>query len=351
MREWTQTEKTRVADLVVDSGVDMNPEQTGLTLSERIELATADEKKSLQEQLLRKQEQEKLALLEQEKKEQQEQLDRIEQEKIAAEEEAQRQKAEKERLEQEKQTQREEVEQLEEQRVALEEQKRKDATTTSWSWEQWGEAEANDDSVANENGDAAITTRPSRITDTWANLPIPFISQAPEWDRNQPWQDACEEASIILAAHYVKWVAIDAQKMKAEVLKLVDIQNELFGDYIDTDLRQTQQLYEAYFSGSTKILETPTVEQIQAELDAGHPIVAPLAWKMLRNRYYTDGGPTYHMLVIRGYDENGFYTNDVGTRRGENYFYPYDTFMSALHDLVRDGDITTGQKRVLVVME
>jgi hypothetical protein len=43
------------------------------------------------------------------------------------------------------------------------------------------------------------------------------------------------------------------------------------------------------------------------------------------------------MLVIRGYDEKYFYTNDVGTRLGENFPYAYAVIMDALHDLVPEG--------------
>lgn len=59
------------------------------------------------------------------------------------------------------------------------------------------------------------------------------------------------------------------------------------------------------------------------------------------------------MLVIRGYDEKYFYTNDVGTRLGENFPYAYAVIMDALHDLVPEGkgDIATGKKRILVLMK
>jgi len=40
------------------------------------------------------------------------------------------------------------------------------------------------------------------------------------------------------------------------------------------------------------------------------------------------------MLLIVGYDESGFYTHDVGTRRGELYRYSDVVMMNALHDLV-----------------
>ena len=38
------------------------------------------------------------------------------------------------------------------------------------------------------------------------------------------------------------------------------------------------------------------------------------------------------MLVLIGYDENNFITNDPGTRRGEKYKYPQERVVNAIHD-------------------
>jgi hypothetical protein len=36
------------------------------------------------------------------------------------------------------------------------------------------------------------------------NLNVPFFPQAPDANWNQPWKDACEESSVVLAYHFVK---------------------------------------------------------------------------------------------------------------------------------------------------
>jgi hypothetical protein len=104
--------------------------------------------------------------------------------------------------------------------------------------------------------------------------------------------------------------------------------------------------------GSTKIIENPTIEQLKIELAQWHPIIAPFAGKELGNSNFTNGWPRYHMLVIRGYDDKYFYTNDVWTKRGENFPYTYEVVMWALHDLIPVGqwDIREWAKRVLVLM-
>lgn len=183
------------------------------------------------------------------------------------------------------------------------------------------------------------------------NLDIPFFSQAPDGDWSLPRKDACEEASITLAAYYLNGISPDVTRFKEDILALVSLQNEMFGDYIDTDLAQTAELFDAYYGQwKTLIIDNPTVNDIKYWLSKGDPIVAPFAGRELGNSHFTNGGPRYHMLVIRGYDETYFYTNDVWTRFWNNFPYTYDILLNAMHDLT-DGDITKGEKRMLVILK
>jgi len=181
-------------------------------------------------------------------------------------------------------------------------------------------------------------------------IDLPFFAQAPDGNRDQPRQDACEEASIILAAFGLKWVPLSKDRFRSEILNLVALQNKLFGSYVDTDIAQTKELYEIYYGiGTAEIIENPTVQSLREELAAGHVVVAPFAGQLLWNIYYANGGPRYHMLVISGYNAGWFYTHDVGTRRGEAYWYSNDVLLHALHDFVPKAkwSITQGEKKVL----
>lgn len=183
------------------------------------------------------------------------------------------------------------------------------------------------------------------------NLDIPFFAQAPEGNRTLPWKEACEEASIALAAHYLVDKELTLEEFKQDILDMVELQKQLFGDYVDTTVEETARLYEEYYGiGSTKIIDNPTIEDIKTELAQGHPVVAPFAGRELKNSHFTNGGPRYHMLVIKGYDDQYFYTNDVGTRFWKDFPYAHDVLMNALHDLT-EGDITTGEKRILVIVQ
>ena len=185
------------------------------------------------------------------------------------------------------------------------------------------------------------------------SLDITFYAQAPNGSWELPWKEACEEASIVLAAYYIQGKKLTKSQFISDVLALTKMENEMFGSYVDTTIAQTAELYNKFYGvGKTKIIDDPTIAQIKAELAQGNAIVAPFAGRKLGNSYFTSGGPRYHMLVIRWYDETYFYTNDVWTKHGENFPYSHAVIMDAMHDLIPESqwDITTGKKRILVIM-
>lgn len=184
------------------------------------------------------------------------------------------------------------------------------------------------------------------------NLDVTFFPQAPDADWSLPWKEACEESSIVQAYYFIQWKELTKDIFKSEILSLVETQNDIFWQYIDTSISETAEFLEAqYWYTNYEIIDKPSVEEMKRELALGHPIIAPFAWKQLWNIYFSDGGPRYHALVIVWYDETWFITNDVGTSRGKNYPYSYDILMDALHDLVPlwEWDIWNGAKRILVM--
>lgn len=183
-------------------------------------------------------------------------------------------------------------------------------------------------------------------------LEVPFYSQAPDGDWSLPWKEACEESSVIQAYYFVKWKSLSKSTFKKEVLSIVETQEKILWKYVDTTVAETAMFLEEHYNYSDyEIINNPTIEQLKWELAKWHPIVAPFAGKELKNPFFSDGWPRYHMLVIIGYNDTQFITNDVGTSRGKNYPYSYDIIMNALHDLVPlwEWDILDGAKRVLVM--
>ena len=181
------------------------------------------------------------------------------------------------------------------------------------------------------------------------NLSAPFYPQAPDADWSLPWQEACEEASVILTYHGITGKPITRDRFREEILNIVDWEKERFGYYEHTTVDQTAEILRDYYKYSDfEIVENPSVDDLKGHLAQGHLIIAPFAGRQLGNPFYRGSGPYYHMLVIKGYDDDQFITDDVGTRRGENFVYPYKRLMNALHDW-HETDMNLGEKKVIVV--
>lgn len=179
------------------------------------------------------------------------------------------------------------------------------------------------------------------------NLAVPFTSQAPEGNWDQPWQDACEEAAILMLDAYYKQYDLSVLFSKNELQKMVDWETaKSWGGSIS--IERVQQATEHYIGSAGRIIENPTVEELKDLLASGHPILAVADGKTLQNPYFTNGGPVYHALIIRGYTPTHFITNDPGTRHGEAFQYTYDNLMSSLKDW-NNGDVKNGRAVVLVL--
>jgi len=163
-------------------------------------------------------------------------------------------------------------------------------------------------------------------------LDIPFASQAPLGDWNQPYQDACEEASIVMIKYYKNRLSLSKESMKLEITQAVDWQVKNWGGHRDLDAKDTLKFAEDYFGLQGTIINQPTAETIKEQLVLGNPVILPTAGRKLKNPNFRGLGPIYHMLVVRGYDDkiSKFITNDPGTRKGERYLYDYDLLIAAI---------------------
>lgn len=183
-------------------------------------------------------------------------------------------------------------------------------------------------------------------------LAAPFLVQAPHADWSQPYQDACEEAAMIMLHEArVGTTTLTPDEVDERIRALVDFQTREAGDYKDTNAKETAAFAEEYFHEDYNVLTNVTLEHIKRELVEGHLIAAPMAGRLLGNPNFTPPGPLYHMLVIRGYDDatQQFITNDPGTRKGENYRYSYEVLMSALHDFPGSKErMNEGAKTIIV---
>ncbi len=181
------------------------------------------------------------------------------------------------------------------------------------------------------------------------NLAIPFTSQAPFANWNLPYQEACEEASILMAARFLQGRNIaDANDADQAILELVDYNSTVMQQPIDTTAEQTAALLESYYQLKAEVIYDWDWDDIKVALAQGYPVIMPAAGRELGNPNFTAPGPLYHMLVIKGYTPEVIITNDPGTRRGADYQYSYETLYNANHDW-NEGAVTTGRKVIIIV--
>jgi hypothetical protein len=182
------------------------------------------------------------------------------------------------------------------------------------------------------------------------NLRVPFMIQAPQQIWDELHGEACEEASsIMLAAYYDSEKEITTEEAEARILDAVSYEANTFGYHLDTTAAETAQMLREHFDVSqAQAIAIDSIDDIKLRLNAGHPVIVPAYGKDLGNPNFRNGGPLYHMMVIKGYTDTHFITNDPGTRRGADYVYDFDTLWNAIHDW-NGGDVQNGAKVMIAV--
>lgn len=197
---------------------------------------------------------------------------------------------------------------------------------------------------------AAISPKPAPqvvVDETkGVNLAVPFTSQAPHADWSLPYQEACEEASLIMASAYFTGAAsLPPDEADRQIKALVAWEEERFGYYEDTTAAEVATIAKEYYGfAGARAAEISSLDAVKREIDAGRPVLLPAAGRLLHNPYFSGEGPVYHMLLVKGYTKDGrIITNDPGTRRGADYLYDADVLWNAVHDW-NGGDVEHGAK-------
>lgn len=182
-------------------------------------------------------------------------------------------------------------------------------------------------------------------------LKMDFASQAPTGNWDPPYDEACEEASLIIVRHYLEQSPLNVEIMNRDILTMV-AHEQSKGLPVDIDMHELAQVTRDMFGYETEVVEGAdvTAERIEREIARGVPVILPLAGQDIGNPYFSGDGPPYHVLVVVGYNDTQFMTHDVGTKRGAYYTYRKETLMNAIHDWNGSVDtIRSGPKRMLVV--
>ncbi len=183
------------------------------------------------------------------------------------------------------------------------------------------------------------------------NLAVPFLSQAPKQNWAMPYQEACEEASMIMVNAYFadRTKSFAGDEGDQAILDIVAFETERALE-ADITAKQASDLIPLYFAKrQARVIVRPTVEMIRGLLAKGIPVIVPADGKALKNPNFHNGGPPYHMLVIKGYLADGrWIVNDPGTRKGADYIYDRDLLMGAIRDW-NGGDVPHGTPAIIVM--
>lgn len=165
-----------------------------------------------------------------------------------------------------------------------------------------------------------------------------FVTQAPhaQWE-NELFQDACEEASVLMVQSWRigRETPYSKDEATAELEKMFAYEQEYYGQAYDLSAIDTTQFFRDYYGAKdVSVVYDITANDIVLALSEGKLVILPSNGQALGNPYFTAPGPQRHMLVITGYNQKKkeFITNDPGTRRGEDYRYTYDTLIASVRD-------------------
>ena len=170
---------------------------------------------------------------------------------------------------------------------------------------------------------------------------LPFVVQAPYGVWSDPWASFAEEATAYMAYLWANNLEAQGKEIDGQALleardwELVNLET-----YKDTDLEQTLRLLNEFYRLRVELSYDVNLETMQAALDEGKILIIPI--QNLDNPYYGKPGPVSHMLIIYGYEEGTFLTNDPGTIRGDGYSYANQKILESIQDL-------NGEDRVIVV--
>ncbi len=178
------------------------------------------------------------------------------------------------------------------------------------------------------------------------SLNISFSSQAPIGNWTGSWQNTCEETSILIVDAFYNNQELNLNSAEQGIANINQIKETYFGKSKDEEAGKIAQLINNFFNWEADVVASPTVEQMKEQIQKKHPIILPAYGKYLKNPYFLNGGPDYHVLVISGYDDinQEFITQEPGTQYGRNLRYSYETIIDAMHDFVAGNKTKTGAK-------
>lgn len=203
--------------------------------------------------------------------------------------------------------------------------------------------------------DLPVQPKPVEVPET-VKLDVAFTAQAPTGNWDELHNEACEEASVIMAwAYFNNITSLPPAIVEKEITKLTNWQESNYGYYLSITTEETARMAREVYNLDTEITSFNIIKIKQA-LAEGKLVIVPAQGQLLGNPNFTEPGPPYHMFVITGYHNvNGidyFITNDPGTRRGEDYEYTFKTIETAAGNYSHSTkEVSTLDQDIIIVSE
>ncbi len=181
-------------------------------------------------------------------------------------------------------------------------------------------------------------------------ITVPFTSQAPTANWDELHNEACEEASAIMAnAYFSNIESLPPSLVEQEITKLTKWEDEHFGYHLSINTDETVKMLEEVYGLETDLANMDEIT-IKRALFENKLVILPANGQLLDNPNFKDPGPVYHMLVITGYNGSTFITNDPGTRKGKDYQYSYQTLVFAAGTWVNAAhEVDLQDKQIIIV--
>ncbi len=170
---------------------------------------------------------------------------------------------------------------------------------------------------------------------------VKFYSQFPldiaTWIKyHEPYQNFCEESSLLNWYYYLVWKEPNLKEYNKDLLKLKELEDLLFEFwYKHTSIQDTLKLLIAFQDKQKvfwEIIENPTIQIIKEHISKWDLIIAPLYWKWLSNNLFRGWWPIYHNLIIKGYTEQNFITNEVWISKWDWFMYNQEELIKNIYN-------------------
>lgn len=189
------------------------------------------------------------------------------------------------------------------------------------------------------------TTLPKQLT-----LEVPYTVQAPEasWNLHE---ESCEEAAVLMYHYFLNKTdfsdnVIPAAQASSEMMLMKKWQVNRYGNEPDLRVRDLGEFAKEYYGYRYEYDEETTKEDIMRAISRGKPVIVPVITHALQNPHYGPN-PSYHVLLIKGYREDGVITNDAGVKEGKDFFYSWEILFSAVN--AQTAEMDQGREMITLI--